>query len=75
MAKYRKYFKALPLPSGWQEGNKVGLNFSPLVLNKNPESKQAVKDLIEHILDTTTMTIALTPHVIQDNNNSRKKPY
>ncbi|KMK75033.1 polysaccharide pyruvyl transferase family protein [Alkalihalobacillus pseudalcaliphilus] len=59
----------MPLPSGWQEGNTVGLNFSPLVLNKNPESKQAVKDLIEHILDTTTMTIALTPHVIQENNN------
>ncbi|WP_209122910.1 polysaccharide pyruvyl transferase family protein [Alkalihalobacillus sp. BA299] len=59
----------LPLPEGWQEGNTIGLNFSPLVLNKNQQSKDAVRDLIEHILKTTNSTIALTPHVIQDGNN------
>ncbi|MEB3100772.1 polysaccharide pyruvyl transferase family protein [Ferviditalea candida] len=59
----------LPLPEGWQEGNTVGLNFSPLVWNRNKQSRTAVRDLIQHILNTTDMTIALTPHVIQDGNN------
>jgi polysaccharide pyruvyl transferase WcaK-like protein len=29
----------------------------------------AVKDLIHHILNTTDMTLALTPHVMEDGNN------
>ncbi|WP_078432593.1 polysaccharide pyruvyl transferase family protein [Metabacillus halosaccharovorans] len=59
----------LDLPEGWQEGNTVGLNFSPLVWKRNKNSQTAVSDLINHILDTTTMTIALTPHVIDEGNN------
>lgn len=59
----------LELPDGWQEGNTVGLNFSPLVWNKNKNSQVAVRGLIQHILDTTEMTIVFTPHVIQDGNN------
>ncbi|MBS2969651.1 polysaccharide pyruvyl transferase family protein [Metabacillus sp. KIGAM252] len=59
----------LPLPPGWQEGNTIGINFSPLVLKKNPESAESVSRLIEHILETTDMTIALTPHVIIEGNN------
>lgn len=59
----------LDLPDGWQKGNTVGLNFSPLVLGRNPKSEQSVRDLIRHILDVTDMTIALTPHVIIDGNN------
>jgi colanic acid/amylovoran biosynthesis protein len=59
----------LELPKGWQEGNTVGLNFSPLVWNRNKNSQSAVKDLIKHILSTTEMTIALTPHVIENGNN------
>lgn len=59
----------LGLPKGWQEGNTVGLNFSPLVWKRNKESQVAVRDLINHILDTTDMTIALTPHVIEEENN------
>ena len=35
----------LELPKGWQEGNTVGLNFSPLVLERNKESQTAVRDL------------------------------
>jgi colanic acid/amylovoran biosynthesis protein len=59
----------LDLPIGWEEGNTLGLNFSPLVWKKNKNSQNAVRYLINHILDTTDMTIALTPHVIEDANN------
>ncbi len=59
----------LPLPKGWKEGNTVGLNFSPLVWKRNRASQKAVKDLIEHILNSTDLTIALTPHVIDEGNN------
>ncbi|RZJ29949.1 MAG: polysaccharide pyruvyl transferase family protein [Flavobacterium sp.] len=59
----------LPLPDGWVEGNTVGLNFSPLVYKKNPDARKAFGDLIQHILDTTDMTICLTPHVTEPGNN------
>lgn len=65
----------LPLPNEWQEGNTIGLNFSPLVLNKNKESKEAIRNLIKHILDTTDMTIALTPHVTETGNNDYEVLY
>ncbi|WP_228307723.1 polysaccharide pyruvyl transferase family protein [Priestia sp. J2] len=59
----------LELPEGWKEGKTVGLNFSPLVWNRNKQSRAAVRVLINHILNTTDLTIALTPHVIQEGNN------
>lgn len=59
----------LPLPQGWKHGNTIGLNFSPLVANRNIESKDSIRDLINHILNTTTFTIALTPHVMENGNN------
>lgn len=59
----------LPLPKLWQEGETIGINFSPLVSARNTEAKQAMYALIDHILDTTTLTIALTPHVMEKNNN------
>jgi colanic acid/amylovoran biosynthesis protein len=59
----------LELPAGWQADNTLGLNFSPLVWKRNTKSQQAVRDLITHILDTTDMTIALTPHVMEGGNN------
>ncbi|MDG0791779.1 polysaccharide pyruvyl transferase family protein [Cohnella ginsengisoli] len=59
----------LPLPDGWQEGNTVGLNFSPLVWSRNKASREAVRELIQHIIQTSDMTIALTPHVMETGNN------
>ncbi len=59
----------LPLPNEWQIGNTIGFNFSPLVWNKNSASQQAAFDLVQHILDTTDMTIAFTPHVIEKGND------
>lgn len=62
----------LPLPNGWNEGNTLGFNFSPLVWKRNKESQQAALKLVQHILDTTTMTICFTPHVIIPNNDDYK---
>ena len=59
----------LPLPEGWKEGNTIGFNFSPLVQKKNPQALSAAKSLVQHIIDTTDMTIALTPHVIEPGND------
>ena len=59
----------LALPKGWKKDNTIGLNFSPLVLKKNKELGDAMKKLIEYILDTTDMTICLTPHVTEEGNN------
>ncbi|UMB60336.1 polysaccharide pyruvyl transferase family protein [Lutibacter sp. A80] len=59
----------LPLPEGWQEGNTIGFNFSPLVNAKNQKSKEAAFNLVQHIIETTDMAIAFTPHVIQPNND------
>jgi colanic acid/amylovoran biosynthesis protein len=59
----------LSLPEGWQEGNTIGFNFSPLVWKKNKDSKDAALKLVKHILATTDMTIALTPHVMIVGNN------
>jgi colanic acid/amylovoran biosynthesis protein len=59
----------LPLPTGWQEGNTIGFNFSPLVWKKNPDSQKASLDLVRHILNTTNMTVAFTPHVIEPGND------
>lgn len=65
----------LPLPTGWNENNTVGLNFSPLVWKRNKNSQVAVKELIKHILNTTDYTIALTPHVISEGNNDYEVLY
>lgn len=65
----------LELPAGWQEGNTIGLNFSPIVWNRNKKSQVAVSNLINHILNSTSMTIAFTPHVIDDGNNDYEVLY
>ncbi|ROI09229.1 polysaccharide pyruvyl transferase family protein [Chryseobacterium sp. H3056] len=59
----------LPLPEGWVEGKMVGMNFSPLVYSRNPKARGAFENLLQHILDTTDLHIALTPHVTFDGNN------
>lgn len=59
----------LPLPKGWDEGNTIGFNFSPLVASRNKESNEAIKGLIKHILTSTNFTIAFTPHVMEYDNN------
>ena len=56
----------LPLPQGWREQGTVGINVSPLVLNKAKDRDKALDaftSLIDHILRTTDDAVALIPHV------------
>ena len=56
----------LPLPSGWKEGGTVGLNVSPLVLDRAGDRAAALDafvGLVKHILGTSDHAIALIPHV------------
>ena len=59
----------LPFPEGWQEGNTIGFNYSPLVYKRNAASAEAAKNLLQHIIDTTDATICLVPHVMIKGNN------
>ncbi len=56
----------LPLPVGFDAGNTIGINVSPLVIAR--EGKGMVlknfRALIRHIIDTTNFKIALIPHVV-----------
>lgn len=64
----------LPLPEGWKEGNTIGINASPLIMQCAKDGSvayEAYRRLIEHILDTTDATIALIPHVVIANNDDR----
>lgn len=62
----------LPLPKNWVEGNMVGINASPLILQngKNSDSVyMAYKLLIQDILQNTEYSIALIPHVVSEGND------
>ena len=53
----------LPLPEVFLDNKTLGFNFSPLIFGRNPQSKEAAFQLVEHILATTDFNIALVPHV------------
>lgn len=62
----------LPLPDGWQRGNMVGINASPLILQNADSGKMAFETyatLIQYILEHTAYGIALIPHVVCKFNN------
>ncbi|WP_195515197.1 polysaccharide pyruvyl transferase family protein [Paraclostridium bifermentans] len=59
----------LPLPQGWKDGDTIGLNFSPLVLERNPKAIKATINLMKYILEKTESVIALTPHVMEIRND------
>ncbi len=67
--------KKEPLPEGFLEGGTVGLNLSPMVVEKEREpgiTLDNYRELIRHILDTTDMSVALIPHVVWKNNDDRR---
>lgn len=67
--------KELPLPKGFAEGNTIGLNISPMVQESEESAGITManyKALIEYIIRTTDMQIALIPHVVWDRSNDRK---
>ncbi len=63
------------LPEGFEIGNTVGINLSPLVKSSEKVSGITVssyKKLISYILENTDMKIALIPHVIWKDNDDRE---
>ncbi|MBQ8795842.1 MAG: polysaccharide pyruvyl transferase family protein [Clostridia bacterium] len=65
----------LPLPNNWKEGNTIGINVSPLVMDSsnNPELVyESFVNLIQFIINDTDCNIALIPHVVWESNDDRK---
>ena len=65
----------LELPDGFVEGNTVGINLSPMVMdceNSNNITFKNYEKLIEGIIAGTDMHIALIPHVVWSENDDRK---
>lgn len=66
--------RRLPLPDGFEEGNMVGLNVSPMVVERESRSgitMENYRHLISHILETTGMGVVLIPHVVWKSNDDR----
>lgn len=64
----------LPLPDGFDEGNTVGINLSPLVVRKEAKQGIVIENfvrMIRHILDHTDCSVALIPHVVWRDNDDR----
>lgn len=64
----------LPLPEGWKDGNTIGINASPLIMQCAKDGNvayEAYRRLIKHILNTTDAAVALIPHVVIANNDDR----
>ena len=63
------------LPAGFEDGNTIGLNFSP-VATKNAYAGKKLLDymieLVNYIIDTTSYQIALIPHVVIKGNDDRE---
>lgn len=60
------------LPENFVKGNTIGINISPLILNYGSEKLfEAYCKMVEHIIETTDMQIALVPHVVWEDNNDR----
>ena len=54
------------LPINWKEGQMVGINLSPMILNYTENREQVVKSiyaLIDFIINNTDMNVILVPHV------------
>ena len=53
-------------PEGWREGQMVGINLSPMILNYTENCEKVVESiyaLVDYILGNTEMNIVLVPHV------------
>lgn len=64
----------MPLPTGFQEGNTIGINLSPLVVRREATAGTVMdnyRELIRFILEQTDCSIALIPHVVQNGNDDR----
>ncbi len=67
--------KDLPLPDGFVEGNTVGINVSPMIIDYEKNQGMALQNyvnLVKHIIKETDMQVALIPHVVWSHNDDRK---
>lgn len=65
----------LPLPEGFELNNTIGINMSPMIMSYETGKGSAMENyenLIQHIINTTDMQIALIPHVVWKQNDDRK---
>lgn len=65
----------LPLPEGFEEGNTVGVNVSPMIISNERNQGATLQNyihLLEYIISNTRMQIALIPHVVWTNNDDRQ---
>lgn len=64
----------LPLPLGFIKDNTVGINVSPLVIQKGKDNEIVFNNfvsLIDYIINDTNMNVALIPHVVWNHNDDR----
>ncbi len=62
------------LPKGFEKGSCVGINVSPMVIEKETTPGIVVREyekLIDHILKNTNMNVLLIPHVIWEHGDDR----
>lgn len=62
----------LPLPNAFLDKNTVGINISPMIISNESKTGIVVRNyerLIDFILSSTSMNIALIPHVCWPHNN------
>ena len=65
----------MTLPEGFELNNTIGINMSPMIMSYETSDGSAMKNyenLIQHIIETTDMQIALIPHVVWVSNDDRK---
>lgn len=65
----------LPLPKTFVEGNTVGVNVSPMIMNYEKNNGITLENyfvLVRHILENTNMNVALIPHVVWPDNDDRQ---
>jgi polysaccharide pyruvyl transferase WcaK-like protein len=64
-----------PLPPGFVAGNTVGVNISPMIISHETHAGATLagyEQLVEHILATSDMSVALIPHVVWSHNDDRR---
>lgn len=63
------------LPAGFLDGNMVGINLSPMAIEKETVPGLVMENyqkLIDHILAETNMGVALIPHVVWETGDDRR---
>lgn len=63
------------LPEGFSENNTIGVNISPMIIENETTPGITMRNyeaLLQHIIDTTELQIALIPHEVRSHNDDRK---